>query len=64
MTNISKPSLSEIRMTQKKAECFRSQEWEALQSNPAYLTLRKYADTAFRTELLNGTPPVSEGIEQ
>ncbi|CAI5744050.1 unnamed protein product [Peronospora destructor] len=47
----------------EKAERFKSQRWEALKDNPAYSTLRKYANTVFRTELPNETPPVREGIE-
>ncbi|KAG7379234.1 hypothetical protein PHYPSEUDO_008860 [Phytophthora pseudosyringae] len=47
----------------EKAERFKNQEWEALKDNPAYATLRKYANTVFRTELPNETPPVREGIE-
>ncbi|KAH7488446.1 Retrovirus-related Pol polyprotein from transposon 412 [Phytophthora ramorum] len=47
----------------EKAERFKSQGWEALKDNPAYDILRKYADTVFRTELPNETPPVREGIE-
>ncbi|OWZ20261.1 Retrotransposon protein, Ty3-gypsy subclass, partial [Phytophthora megakarya] len=47
----------------EKAERFKSQGWDALKNNPAYKTLRKYADTVFRTELPNETPPVREGIE-
>jgi len=35
----------------------------SLKDNPAYETLRKYADTVFRTELPSETPPVREGIE-
>ncbi|ETO58810.1 hypothetical protein F444_22806, partial [Phytophthora nicotianae P1976] len=41
----------------EKAERFKSQGWDALKDNPAYETLRKYADTVFRTELPNETPP-------
>ncbi|GMF16682.1 unnamed protein product [Phytophthora fragariaefolia] len=47
----------------EKAERFKSQGWETLKGNPAYITLRKYANTAFRTELPNETPPAREGIE-
>ncbi|POM72089.1 Hypothetical protein PHPALM_11255 [Phytophthora palmivora] len=47
----------------EKAERFKSQGWDALKGNPAYETLLKYADTVFRTELPNETPPVREGIE-
>ncbi|GMF40676.1 unnamed protein product [Phytophthora fragariaefolia] len=47
----------------EKAERFKSQGWETLKGNPAHLTLRKYANTVFRTELPNETPPVREGIE-
>ncbi|GMF45646.1 unnamed protein product [Phytophthora fragariaefolia] len=47
----------------EKAEHFKSQGWETLKGNPAYLTLRKYANTVFRTELPNETPPVREIIE-
>ncbi|GMF40415.1 unnamed protein product [Phytophthora lilii] len=45
----------------EKAERFKSQEWDALKDNPAYETLRKYADTVFHTELPNETPPKPVG---
>ncbi|CAI5736589.1 unnamed protein product [Peronospora destructor] len=48
----------------EKAKRFKSQGWQALKDNPAYSTLRKYANTVFRTELPNETPSVREGIEQ
>ncbi|POM61728.1 polyprotein [Phytophthora palmivora] len=47
----------------EKAERFKQQGWEALVDNPAYEVLLKYRDTVFRTELLNSTPPVRDGIE-
>ncbi|GMF19513.1 unnamed protein product [Phytophthora fragariaefolia] len=34
----------------EKAECFKSKGWETLNGNPAYSTLRKYANTVFRME--------------
>ncbi|GMF37348.1 unnamed protein product [Phytophthora fragariaefolia] len=45
----------------EKAERFK--RWETLKGNPPYSTLRKYANTVFRTELPNETPPAREGIE-